>query len=129
MTGQNPVLLTVTNVGSRPCVLDGYPTVTFFDAQGHVVPFTFQHGDQEVTSQPPQSVVIMPGHEGVMLVNKYRCDLPTVSDAAVMDVVPPGQTQTLRVSSPYPFCGPGDPGSVVAVSPIEPDLQSVFAFE
>jgi len=127
MTGQNPVPLTMTNVGPAPCVLGGYPTVTFFDAQNNLVPFTVVHGDQEVTSQPPQSVVIMPGHAGYVLVNKYRCDLGDVSAATVIDVVPPGQSQTLHVSSSYPFCGPGDPGSVVAVSPIEPDLQSVFA--
>jgi hypothetical protein len=129
MTGQNPVPLTMTNVGTAPCVLGGYPTVTFFDAKNNLVPFTVVHGDQEVTSQPPQSVVIMPGHAGYVLVNKYRCDLGDLSAATVIDVVPPGQSQTLRVSSSYPFCGPGDPGSVVAVSPIEPDLQSVFAFQ
>jgi len=127
MTGQNPVPLTMTNIGTAPCLLDGYPTVTFFDAKNNVVPFTVVHGDQEVTSQPPAGVVIMPGHAGYVLVNKYRCDLGDVSMAAVLDVVPPGQSQTLRVSSNYPFCGSGDPGSVVAVSPIEPDLQSVFA--
>jgi hypothetical protein len=129
MTGQNPVSLTMTNVGPAPCVLDGYPTVTFFDAQNNVVPFSIEHGDQEVTSESPRSVVIRPRRAGYMLVDKYRCDLGVVSVASTLDVVPPGQTQALHVSSSYPFCGPGDPGSVVAVSPIEPDLRSALAFE
>jgi hypothetical protein len=129
MTGQNPVSLTMTNVGPAPCVLDGYPTVTFFDAQSNVVPFSIEHGDQEVTSESPRSLVIRPHHAGYVLVDKYRCDLGVVSVASAVDVVPPGQTQALHLSSSYPFCGPGDPGSVVAVSPIEPDLTSAFAFE
>jgi Protein of unknown function (DUF4232) len=129
MTGQNPVSLTMTNVGPAPCVLDGYPTVTFFDAQSNVVPFSIEHGDQEVTSGSPRSVVIRPRHAAYVLVDKYRCDLGVVSVASAMDVVPPGQTQALHLSSTYPFCGPGDPGSVVAVSPVEPGLTSAFAFE
>ena len=110
MTGQNPVSLTMTNVGPAPCVLDGYPTVTFFDAQSNVVPFSIEHGDQEVTSGSPRSVVIRPRHAAYVLVDKYRCDLGVVSVASAMDVVPPGQTQALHLSSTYPFCGPGDPG-------------------
>jgi hypothetical protein len=117
----------LTNIGTAPCVLDGYPTVTYLDAQGDTVPFTFQHGDQEVTSEPPESVVIKPGHAGYVLVNKYRCDLGDDGEATVLDLTPPGQAQSLQLSSSYPFCGPGDPGSVVSVSPIEPDLDSLFA--
>jgi hypothetical protein len=101
--------------------------VTFFDAQGNALPFTFRHSDQEVTSQPPQSVLIMPGHAGYILINTYRCDLGGQSVASVLDVELPSQPQTFRVSSNYSYCGSGDPGSVVAVSPIEPDLDSLFA--
>jgi hypothetical protein len=117
----------LTNIGTAPCVLDGYPTVTYLDAQGDTVPFTFQHGDQEVTSEPPESVVIKPGHAGYILVNKYRCDLGDVAEATILYLTP-GQAQALQVSSRYSFCGPGDPGSVVSVSPIEPDLDSLFVF-
>jgi hypothetical protein len=126
-TGQSPWALTITNTGTVPCTLDGYPTVSYLDAQGEVVPFTFRHGDQEVTSQPPQSVVVIPGHAAYVLTNKYRCDIRQVSFAAVMDLVPPGQTQALHLSSFAPYCGPGDPGSVIAVSPIEPNLQMAFS--
>jgi len=127
-TGQNPVPVTITNVGPVPCELDGYPTVTFRDNHGAVVPFTFRHGDQEVTAHPPQSVVIDPTRAAYMLVNKYRCDVHEFSVAAVMEIALPGQPQSRSVASSYPFCGVGDPGSVVAVSPIEPDLQATFDF-
>jgi hypothetical protein len=127
LTGQNLISLTMTNVGRAPCALDGYPTVTFFDSQNSVVPFSIQHSDQEVTAAAARSVVVKPGHAGFVLVDKYRCDSGDVSEATAMEVVPPDQTEALRVRAASPFCGAGDPGSVVAVSPVEPDLRSTLA--
>jgi hypothetical protein len=125
-TGQYPVPLTITNVGGGACALDGYPIVTFRDSEGAIIPFTFRHGDQEVTAQPPQNVVIPPGHAAYMLVNKYRCDTKDVSTSSVLNVVLPELTHIYALPSNYPFCGTGDPGSIVAVSPIEPNLNSTF---
>ncbi|HET7142184.1 MAG TPA: DUF4232 domain-containing protein, partial [Candidatus Limnocylindria bacterium] len=127
-TGQHSLSLTLTNRSTQPCSLFGYPLISFFDAAGKQLPFDFQNsGDQVVTSKPPQLVVLAPGGAAYVTVNKYRCDAGEQGVAAGLRLGLPGDgtdplaplqadfsPDTMRMA----YCGPGDPGSTVAVSPV-----------
>jgi hypothetical protein len=126
-TGQNPLALVLTNRGPE-CVLDGYPAVALLDARDDVLPFVVSHlGDQQVTDRPPVEVRLQRGDTAYFMLNKYRCDLGTVRTARVLLARLPGARRPLdRISIAHPprigYCGRGDPGSIVTVSPVEPTL-------
>jgi hypothetical protein len=131
-TGQHTLALRLANSGSRTCVLDGYPRVMLYDAAG-AIPFVISHGgDQMISSRPPKPVVVRPGGRAFVVLNKYRCDRGVVPGTRF--------TRRIRISSGTPatgsasitfgdqhaipmpyrvpdYCGKGDPGSKVAVSP------------
>lgn len=124
-TGENPLSITLVNAGAAPCTIDGYPTVTLLDAQGVALPFVYSHaGDIMVTTSAPQSVLLNPGHVAWVLINKYRCDQGNKDTVSTITVLPPNTSTTLTLSAPAEpllgYCGSGDPGSIVVVSPVEP---------
>lgn len=126
-TGENPLSITLANTGTAPCTLDGYPTVTLLDARGIALPFVYSHsGDIMVTASAPQSVLLNPGQVAWVLINKYRCDLGDKDTVSAVAVLPPGTSARLTLSAPAEpllgYCGSGDPGSTVVVSPLEPTL-------
>jgi len=127
-SGHNPLSFTLLNTGASPCTLDGYPTVALLDAQGGALPFVYTHaGNIMVTASAPQSVFLTPGHVAWFLIDKYRCDLGIKTTIGGMSFTLPGVTSALTLAAPAEpllgYCGAGDPGSVVAVSPVEPTLQ------
>ena len=132
-TGQHSLALTLTNRSTQPCSLDGYPTVSLFDATGRVLPFDYQHhGDQVVTSQPPQPVALAPGGMAYVTFNKYRCDSGDQGTAAGLRLALPGDSTPLDVALPQDtlligYCGPGDPGTTVQISPVAATFQATLA--
>ena len=130
-TEQQSLLLTLTNEGQAPCYLFGYPGVTLYDSQGRVLPLAYKRGgDQVVTSSPPQRVDLAPGATGFVMINKNHC----VNDGAVattLRLIPPDDTVSITLdvaglrdlpagARDFAYCGPGDPGSTVAISPVAP---------
>uniref|UniRef100_A0A7C1G2K0 DUF4232 domain-containing protein n=1 Tax=Thermomicrobium roseum TaxID=500 RepID=A0A7C1G2K0_THERO len=131
-TGQHSVVLALTNVSGRPCSLFGYPTIRLLNAHAMELPFRYrQGGDQVVTSQPPQSVTLAPGNAAYVTLNKYRCDLGDREMAVTIALVLPGDPRTLMTTVPpsldLGYCGPGDPGSTVTVSPFGASLKDTLA--
>jgi len=127
-TGQNPRALRIRNSG-RPCVLTGYPTLHFIDRRGHAIPFEISHhGDQMVTDAPPAPVRLARGGSAWVVMNRYRCDLGDrrMVRRTVFGVFGTHQGLWLVVprQAAWAYCGPGDPGSTVAVSPFEPRLAA-----
>ena len=124
-TGQRTALVDLTNHGANMCFLDGYPGVSLLDASGRVLPLqSVWHGDQMVTPAKPHRVDLSPGATAYFAVNQYRCDTTDLARATAIRVYPPDNSASL--TSPLrpdgrtlSYCGPGDPGSVLAVSPIE----------
>ena len=57
---------------------------------------------------------------------------PDGATALSMQVTPPGNTSGLSMplseGSRPAFCGAGDPGSTLAISPVEPNARATFAF-
>jgi Domain of unknown function (DUF4232) len=131
-TGQESLPLVLHSRG-RACGLDGYPTVALRDAKGPL-PFVVGHaGDQMVTAHEPAAVVVRPGRSVFVLVNKYRCDLGDKRSPRVVSISFPGRANApalvlgiARYRRDLGWCGPGDPGSTLAVSPFEPTFGATF---
>jgi Protein of unknown function (DUF4232) len=119
-TGQHTVPLLISNTSTNGCYLFGYPQVAFVDGAGHTIPFQIQSsGDQVVTSAQPGRVDLAPHGLAYVTLNKYRCDTGDVTQATAVRITPPGVSASLEVAiSGIAYCGPGDPGSIVQVSPI-----------
>lgn len=127
--GQRSLLLTLTNLGSHPCYLYGYPGVTLYDSRGLLLPLLYQrHGDLVVTGSAPQRVGVAPGSEVFVMINKYRCDLGDKATSATLRLIPPDDTESMTVNvqglMDLSFCGPGDPGSTLEISPVEPTASA-----
>ncbi|MCU1589601.1 MAG: Uncharacterized protein JWP11_857 [Frankiales bacterium] len=128
--GESGVLLAITNIGPGPCVLDGYPELTLLDLRGKPLAFSIEHtGSQTITAGPAGEVTVPVGGLAYVAFGKYRCDLGDKALAAAVDVTLPGRAFPLQVPLPATpsrlgYCGPGDPGSRIVVSPVEPDQVS-----
>jgi hypothetical protein len=102
------------------------------DTAGRVLPLQYVWGgDQVVTSSKPVMVEVPAGGTAYVVVNKYRCDTTDLMQGAAVRIIPPDDRAFLQVSIadnvPMDYCGPGDPGSVVYVSPIEPTSDAAVA--
>jgi hypothetical protein len=132
-TGANPLTLVLTNRSVESCYLDGYPLVAELDDAGRELPFNFKYtGDQVVTSDPPMRVELTPGDAAYATTDKYRCDLGDRDLVRTVQVVPPGDDGFLQVTLPQAYrlgyCGPGDSGSIIFVSPICQTLAATIDY-
>jgi hypothetical protein len=130
-TGQNPLSFLLTNRGSGVCLLEGYPSIALFDRRGSRLPFRISHkGDQMVTSRRSVAVRVLPRHSAFLVINKYRCDLGDLRLAKTLRVALPGIRTSARLTAgilgSIGYCGKGDPGSIVTVSPFEPTLRAAL---
>jgi uncharacterized protein DUF4232 len=125
-TGQHTLTLRLVNRGHRPCALEGYPRIRAYDRSG-LIPFAFKHGgDQMITSRPPRRIVVRPARVAYVAVNHYRCDRGDLRSSTMLRI---GEAE-ISLRDPYQrlaYCGRGDPGSMVAVSPFEPTLRATLA--
>ena len=127
-TGQHTLTFVLTNRGMSPCALDGYPRIEFRDRKG-AIPFAIHHGgDQMLTAKPPRVVRVPPGGHAYVAVNKCRCDRGDVREPTKVVLTPPGQTRALALPVTgwfFGWCGRGDPGSLVSVTPVEPTERAL----
>jgi Protein of unknown function (DUF4232) len=125
-TGQHTLILRLMNRGRGACVLNGYPRIRAYDKAG-LVPFVIRHGgDQMITSRPPRRIVVRPRRAAFVALNHYRCDRGDVRVATRLRI----DEVVLRLRGLYQtieYCGRGDPGSTLAVSPFEPTLLATLA--
>jgi len=127
-TGQHTLILRLTSRARRTCSLDGFPRVTFYDRRG-AIPFVINHrGDQMIARRRPQPVSVDPHHPVWIALNKYRCDRGSRRRTTLIRIARGGEPvhapATLALPSSTPlaerspdYCGEGDPGSIVTVSP------------
>jgi hypothetical protein len=132
-TGQHTITLRLTNRGGRACVLAGYPRIQARDGTG-VIPFAIIHsGDQMVTSRRPRRFVVRPRGSAFVAMNHYRCDLGDRRRATILRIADKPPTRptmgVIKMSDRYQrldYCGRGDPGSNLAVSPFEPTFRATL---
>lgn len=128
-TGQHTLGVDLTNTSEATCHLVGYPGISFVDATGSLLPLIYHRGgDAEVTSSLPQNVNLPARSTAYVLMNQYRCDLGDKQTATTLFLFPPNDMIALQLgfgsvhddASIMHYCGLGDPGSIVDISPVEP---------
>src|SRR5207253_1543457 len=115
------------------CVLDGYPSVALSDRRGRI-PFAIRRGgDQMISARRPAPVVVQRAGSAFVVVNQYRCDRGARRAANVVRIgragAPSAGTVSIRISDPYRrpgYCGRGDPGSTMTVSPFKPSVRAAL---
>jgi hypothetical protein len=128
-TGQHSLSLILTNRLGTLCYLFGYPRVTLLDSSGSALPFDYYlGGDTVVTSHPPTRVDLTPGGTAYITINQYRCDLGDRGQTTTLRLIPPDDTVPLEVALPpsaitLGYCGVGDPGTRVSISPVAATFQ------
>jgi hypothetical protein len=130
-TGQHAITLRLINRGRRACVVVGYPKISVYDRAGPI-PFAITHdGDQMVTARRPKPIIVRHGRAAFVVLNHYRCDRGDVRTAAILRIGIGRVTQsgmaTIQMTDPdrrLDYCGRGDPGSTLAVSPFVPTLRA-----
>lgn len=132
-TQQETRLLTFRNVSTTGCDMRGYPEIVLSARNGNVLPFRYRRGgDQMITSKPPALVSVPPGGTTYAAINKNSCVARELKTAAGISVVLPIDHRrmfkiTLAPDPVLGYCGPGDPGHDVDISPIEPTAAAVSA--
>jgi hypothetical protein len=121
-TEQHTSTVSITNVSSRSCSLDGYPALALFDATGRKLPFSYAYrGDQMITAARPVPVRLGARSSAFFAFNKNVCISLTYRYARTVRVMLPGRRLSRTVQLPrraVDYCGRRDPGHIVTVSPI-----------
>jgi hypothetical protein len=124
VTGQGTLLVAVINSSPQSCRLKGYPVIELLDRRNQRLAFVYRNrGDMMLTDVAPRLVTIRPGMHAYFAINKYRCDLAGEVPVSRMRVRLPGLSSRLVLDLPQGtrfsgYCGPGDPGSIVHISPV-----------
>jgi hypothetical protein len=131
-TGQHTAPLAIRRTGASACTLSGYPTVSLLDARGQMLGFRYSHrGDLVVDARKPRPVRVGGHSAAYFLLNKYRCDIRSLSAARWLRVALPGVRGSLVLRLPhYPildYCPAEPPSRTVAVSPIVGSLSRAAA--
>ena len=134
-TGQRTITLRLVNRRQDACVLTGYPMIQAYDRVG-LLPFAIKHGgDQMVTSRRPRPLVVRARGTAYVAMNHYRCDLGDLRTATTLRIgngrVRRSGMGAIRMTDQYQrlaYCGSGDPGSTLAVSPFEPALHETLKY-
>jgi hypothetical protein len=59
---QPAALFSLTNLSVTPCTIDGYPTLTLYDASGHAIAADIRHDSAYQINDPgPRRDVVQPG--------------------------------------------------------------------
>jgi hypothetical protein len=132
-TGQHTLALRLVGSGRASCILDGYPRVALYDRAG-LIPFSIRNGGgQMITHHRPTRFGLDPGGSAWVVLNNYRCDLGSKRAATRVRIwlaAPALDTfAAVRIVDPYRrlhYCGKGDPGSILTVSPFEPTLRAAL---
>jgi hypothetical protein len=132
-TGRHTLVLTFTNRAKEPCGLDGYPVIVVRSTV-RALPFEMrQAGDEVVTGARPRPVRVEARGRAYVVIDKYRCDARDRGRARRVVVQVPGAKAGERLTVPLPrdgsdfsFCGKGDPGSTISISPFEPSLTAAL---
>jgi hypothetical protein len=122
----------IHNISPGACDLDGYPQSVLVDARMAPLPFSYrQGGDVMLTRAYPRIVTLPAGGAAYLALNKNTCVAGERRMAAFISLTPPGEDQalTLRLGR-YPilgYCGPGDPGHTIDLTPIEANFHRLLA--
>ena len=129
-TQQHTTAFLLANVSSRTCRLDGYPSLALLDGRGRALSFVYpRRSDQMITAARPVEVRLAPRQSAFFAFNKNVCVGHTNRYARTLRVVLPGGQSRWTVDlgpRAVDYCGGGDPGHVITVSPVESRFSGAF---
>lgn len=130
-TGEHAEFFGLVNRGKLACSVRGYPIAVLYDGAGHVLPFRYgAGGGPYLTRAKPSPVPLKPGARAYVVIAKYRCDLGELSGARSIRLrlrLAGGAVVSRRLAvSGESYCvgGRHDPGQLVTISPLEPNLAA-----
>jgi hypothetical protein len=135
-TGQHTAVFSLRNDSGTQCSLEGYPGILLLDAKGTTLEFIYGYHapDQVITNAQPKPLRVAPGGTVYFTLNKYRCDAGDKAVATKILVTIPGASGPLSIRLPnstgaqtLAYCGPGDPGSTIDVSPFEATITETLS--
>lgn len=132
-TGEHARIITLTNRGTSPCVLDGYLRLRLVTATGTVLDLPQVTHNQYVTNARPRPVSLRVGAVTYVEVAKYRCDLGDLQMANRVQFTLPGSKEKTVFTVPLGSVpglsrckgGATDPGNSIAVTPFEASLRAL----
>jgi len=107
------------NDGIRACMLEGYPTLAFFDSSGQPLAVPIQQATSAPTykMQPPEAIPLAPGDSAYFAVDYSTASNPddacNSSSNQIWSISPPGSAGSLRTIGGPLTCG------VIYVSPLQ----------
>lgn len=130
---QHTLVVELHNTADFGCNLRGYPEIELSDRLGTRLAFTDRRrGDEMITGKPSVLVTLSPGGVAYAAVNQSTCDNSPLADwrkATRIDVTPPGTGKPLSAElHAYPtlnYCGDGQTGNELDITPIEPTLAAI----
>lgn len=131
---EEPHVLRLTNSGARACVVDGYVTIRFLNAEHRVLPFTFSHrptGGYQLTTAPAHAITLGRHQSAYVLFAQTACvegyrELTTT--AAISMPRRSGSVKPLQLERPMAYCKGANAATenTVALSPIEPTVRATL---
>jgi hypothetical protein len=126
-TEQHTATVSLTNLAVTTCRLDGYPTISLFDAHGRLH-FLYSHrGDQMTTGARPDPIALRPRVTAFFAFNKNVCITLATRVARTLRVILPGSRASQSLVLPrglfIDYCRSSDPGGTVTLSPFELNLK------
>jgi Protein of unknown function (DUF4232) len=111
------LIVGLRNDSTTPCMLDGYPTLSFSDSSGQPVAASIQQATSAATykMQPTQEIPLASGDTAYFVVDYSTASNPgdACNSPGEWSVSPPGSTGSLRSSGGPLTCG------VIYVSPMQ----------
>ena len=133
-TEEEPHVLRLTNSGARACVVDGYVTIRFLNAEHQVLPFTFSHrptGGYLLTTAPAHALTLGHHQSAYVLFAQTACvegyrELTTT--AAISLPRTSGSATRLQLERPMAYCKGANAvtENTIALSPIEPSVRDTL---
>jgi len=117
-TGEHPRGFLLTNVGSRPCVVQGVVGARLTDEHGQPAPLRFRIGGYEHRHYPTGPLLLRPGWAAALIVDRFRCDVSSRVLPGTFAVTLP-TTGTVRGPATFTVCGPQE-----APTPATPFLSA-----
>lgn len=117
--GSADIAYTLTNAGATPCLVEGYPAVTFYGPSGTAGGTTAALSLSTVKSGPaPQPVALDAGAAGAfyLVVSNVPSNGAACTNVGSIAVTPPGASAALTLTASLQPCGPSV--GVTAVVPL-----------
>ena len=98
----------LTNTGSSPCTMIGYPGVAILDSQGQVVQHPARRGSGTAPAVPVKLITLQPGQRASFLLTSSDVipspGCPHSYIGTTLQVFPPNQRGALQISHTQQFC-------------------------